>query len=112
FRSRGLFTCADEGRFWFRTVPPSPYPIPTDGPVGRLLTATGRHPYRPAHIHLILAADRHLPVPPHAFVARIPDRDSAAVCAVKRSLVRDFAPVDDPDKAAAYGVEAPFRHAE
>ena len=39
---RGLFTCDDEGRFWFRTVTPSPYPIPTDGPVGRLLTATGR----------------------------------------------------------------------
>jgi hydroxyquinol 1,2-dioxygenase len=109
---RGLFTCDDEGRFWFRTVTPSPYPIPTDGPVGRLLTATGRHPYRPAHIHLIVAADGHLPVTTHVFVAGSPYLDSDAVFAVKQSLVRDFATVDDPDKAAAYGVEAPFRHAE
>ena len=50
---RGLFTADAEGRFWFRTCVPSPYPIPTDGPVGDLLRATGRHPYRPAHIHFI-----------------------------------------------------------
>ena len=47
---RGLFACDGEGGFWFRTVTPSAYPIPTDGPVGDLLTATGRHPYRPAHL--------------------------------------------------------------
>jgi hydroxyquinol 1,2-dioxygenase len=109
---RGLFTCDHEGRFWFRTVTPSPYPIPTDGPVGRLLAATGRHPNRPAHIHLIVAADGHLPVTTHVFVAGSPYLDSDAVFAVKQSLVRDFARVEDPDKAAAYGVEAPFRHAE
>ena len=108
---RGLFTCDDGGRFWFRTVTPSAYPIPTDGPVGRLLTATGRHPYRPAHIHFIVAADGHLPVTTHAFVAGSPYLDSDAVFAVKQRLIRDFAKVDDPDEAAAYGVEAPFRHA-
>jgi hydroxyquinol 1,2-dioxygenase len=108
---RGLFTCDDDGRFWFRTVTPSPYPIPTDGPVGALLTATGRHPYRPAHIHFIVAADGHLPVTTHAFVAGSPYLDSDAVFAVKQRLIKDFARVDDPDRAAAYGVEAPFRHA-
>jgi hydroxyquinol 1,2-dioxygenase len=108
----GLFTCDDEGRFWFRTVTPSAYPIPTDGPVGGLLTATGRHPYRPAHIHLIVAADGHLPVTTHVFVAGSPYLDSDAVFAVKQSLVRDFAEVGDPGKAAAYGVEAPFRHTQ
>jgi hydroxyquinol 1,2-dioxygenase len=108
---RGLFTCDDDGRFWFRTVTPSPYPIPTDGPVGALLTATGRHPYRPAHIHFIVAADGHLPVTTHAFVAGSPYLDSDAVFAVKQRLIRDFAKVDDPEEAAAYGVEAPFRHA-
>jgi hydroxyquinol 1,2-dioxygenase len=46
------------------------------------------------------------------FVAGSPYLDSDAVFAVKQSLVRDFARADDPDKAAAYGVEAPFRHAE
>jgi hydroxyquinol 1,2-dioxygenase len=109
---RGLFTCDDDGRFWFRTVTPSPYPIPTDGPVGRLLTATGRHPYRPAHIHFIVAADGHLPVTTHIFVAGSPYLDSDAVFAVKQRLITDFARVDDPDQAAAFGIEAPFRHAQ
>ena len=108
---RGLFTCDDDGRFWFCTVTPSPYPIPTDGPVGALLTATGRHPYRPAHIHFIVAADGHLPVTTHAFVAGSPYLDSDAVFAVKQRLIKDFARIDDSDRAAAYGVEAPFRHA-
>jgi protocatechuate 3,4-dioxygenase beta subunit len=108
---RGLFTCDDDGRYWFRTVTPSPYPIPADGPVGGLLEATGRHPYRPAHIHLIVAADGHQPVTTHVFVAGGPYLDSDAVFAVKRSLVRDFTEVDDPGQAAAYGVDAPFRHA-
>jgi hydroxyquinol 1,2-dioxygenase len=108
---RGLFTCDGDGRYWFRTVTPSPYPIPTDGPVGRLLTATGRHPYRPAHIHLIVTAGGHLPVTTHVFVAGSPYLDSDAVFAVKQGLVREFATVDDPAEAAAFGVEAPFRHA-
>ena len=107
---RGLFTCDGAGRFWFRTVTPSPYPIPADGPVGALLGATGRHPYRPAHIHFIVAAGGHLPVTTHVFVAGSPYLDSDAVFAVKQSLVRDFTVVDDPTQAAAYGVEAPFRH--
>jgi hydroxyquinol 1,2-dioxygenase len=108
---RGLFTADDEGRYWFRTVVPSAYPIPTDGPVGGLLTATGRHPYRPAHIHLIVGAEGHLPVTTHVFVAGSPYLDSDAVFAVKQSLVREFTVVDDPAEAAAYGVDPPFRHA-
>jgi catechol 1,2-dioxygenase len=109
---RGLFTCDGDGRFWFRTVTPSPYPIPADGPVGALLGATGRHPYRPAHIHFIVAAGGHLPVTTHVFVAGSPYLDSDAVFAVKQSLVRDFTVVDDPARAAAYGVEAPFRQVD
>ena len=108
---RGLFTCDGDGRFWFRTVTPSAYPIPTDGPVGRLLTATGRHPYRPAHIHFIVAAGGHAPVTTHVFVAGSPYLDSDAVFAVKQSLVRDFTEVDDPSEAARFGVDPPFRHA-
>ena len=108
---RGLFTCDDDGRFWLRTVAPSPYPIPTDGPVGGLLQATGRHPYRPAHIHLIVAADGHQPVTTHVFVAGSPYLDSDAVFAVKQSLIRDFPEVDDPAEAAAFGVDPPFRTA-
>ncbi|MFJ8107855.1 dioxygenase [Streptomyces sp. NPDC096132] len=109
---RGLFTTDDDGCFWFTTVVPSHYPIPTDGPVGRLLLATSRHPYRPAHIHFIATADGHLPVTTHIFVADSPYLDSDAVFAVKSSLVRDFCHTDDADTAARYGLPNPFMRAE
>lgn len=108
---RGLFTADAEGRFWFRTCVPSPYPIPTDGPVGELLHATGRHPYRPAHIHFITTADGHEPVTTHIFVAGSDYLDSDAVFAVKESLVQDFTETDDPSLAREFGVPNPFRHA-
>ncbi|MEU1517475.1 intradiol ring-cleavage dioxygenase [Streptomyces sp. NPDC005811] len=108
---RGLFTADDEGRFRFRTCVPSPYPIPTDGPVGALLKATGRHPYRPAHIHFIASAEGHTPVTTHIFVAGSEHLDSDAVFAVKESLVQDFAETDDPALAREFGVPNPFRHA-
>ncbi|MEU5891357.1 intradiol ring-cleavage dioxygenase [Streptomyces sp. NPDC047461] len=107
---RGLFTTDAEGGFRFRTCVPSSYPIPTDGPVGDLLRATGRHPYRPAHIHFIASADGHDPVTTHIFVAGDPYLTSDAVFAVKRSLVRDFTPTDDPSLAEEFGVPNPFRH--
>ncbi|MDV7218934.1 intradiol ring-cleavage dioxygenase [Streptomyces prunicolor] len=108
---RGLFTTDAEGRFWFRTCVPSPYPIPTDGPVGELLKATGRHPYRPAHIHFIASAEDHTPVTTHIFVAGSDYLDSDAVFAVKQSLVEDFTPTDDPSLAREFGIANPFRHA-
>ncbi|QIY99778.2 intradiol ring-cleavage dioxygenase [Streptomyces sp. S1D4-11] len=108
---RGLFTADAEGRFWFRTCVPSPYPIPTDGPVGELLRATARHPYRPAHIHFIASAEGHAPVTTHIFVAGSDYLDSDAVFAVKKSLVQDFTETDDPSLAGEFGVPNPFRHA-
>jgi hydroxyquinol 1,2-dioxygenase len=108
---RGLFRADDQGRFWFRTVVPTHYPIPTDGPVGRLLQATERHPYRPAHVHFITAADGHGEVTTHAFVAGSAYIDSDAVFAVKKGLLVDFAESTDADLAARFGVEAPFVHA-
>ncbi|WP_406462667.1 intradiol ring-cleavage dioxygenase [Streptomyces sp. NBC_01622] len=109
---RGLFTTDAEGRFWFRTCVPSPYPIPTDGPVGDLLRATGRHPYRPAHIHFIASAEGHAPVTTHIFVAGSDYLDSDAVFAVKQSLVEDFTSTDDPSLAREFGIENPFRRAQ
>ncbi|MFJ3670027.1 dioxygenase [Streptomyces sp. NPDC090106] len=108
---RGLFTADAEGRFWFLTCVPSSYPIPTDGPVGGLLRATARHPYRPAHIHFIVSAPDHTPVTTHIFVAGDEYLASDAVFAVKESLVRDFTPVRDADAAKEFGVPVPFRHA-
>ncbi|MPZ88001.1 MAG: 6-chlorohydroxyquinol-1,2-dioxygenase [Nitriliruptorales bacterium] len=108
---RGLFETDKDGRFWFRTVVPSPYPIPTDGPVGELLLKTRRHPNRPAHIHFIVDAEGHVPVTTHIFVADSRYLESDAVFAVKRSLIRDFVTVDDPEEATRYGLASPFRHA-
>ncbi|MFD7816861.1 dioxygenase [Streptomyces sp. NPDC059785] len=108
---RGLFTADDAGRFWFRTCVPSPYPIPDDGPVGELLRATARHPYRPAHVHFIASADGHAPVTTHIFVAGGAYLESDAVFAVKESLVKDFTGTDDPERAREFGVPNPFRHA-
>ena len=106
---RGLFTADDDGRFWFRSVVPRFYPIPDDGPVGQLLAATGRHPYRPAHLHFIVAAPGYRPVTTHVFVADSPYLDSDAVFGVKESLIRDVPEADDPARAAEVGLANPFR---
>lgn len=87
---RGLFTTDAEGRYRFRTIVPSPYPIPSDGPVGDLLAATNRHPYRPAHIHFIVTAPGYRQLTTHIFVAGSEYIDSDAVFAVKESLIAEF----------------------
>jgi hydroxyquinol 1,2-dioxygenase len=109
---RGLFRADEQGRYWFRTVVPSHYPIPTDGPVGCLLAATGRHPYRPAHVHFIVSAEGYDEVTTHAFVAGGPYIDSDAVFAVKKGLLVDFVESTDATIAARFGVDIPFVHAE
>jgi catechol 1,2-dioxygenase len=92
---RGRYRTDDRGRYEVRTVRPSPYPIPGDGPVGQLLQATGRHPWRAAHLHAIVRADGHLPVVTHVFDAASDYLDSDTVFGVKGSLVKQF--VDQPD---------------
>jgi hydroxyquinol 1,2-dioxygenase len=110
---RGLFTAGSGGAFWFRTVVPSYYPIPTDGPVGELLRATGRHAFRPAHIHFIVTAPGHRPLTTHLFVAGSEYLDSDTVFAVKKSLVAEFEEVTDPALAQRWRVgRVPFRHAD
>ncbi len=106
---RGLFTTDDDGAFWFRTIVPRHYPIPSDGPVGALLSATGRHPNRPAHVHFLVEAGGYAPLTTHLFVADGPYLDSDAVFGVKPSLIREFATVEDPERAASLGLPARFR---
>jgi protocatechuate 3,4-dioxygenase beta subunit len=105
---RGKFTTDAEGRYRFVAVKPCSYPIPTDGPVGELLMAQGRHPYRPAHIHLIVTAPGFETLVTHIFAAGDPYLDSDAVFGVKDSLIAEFREVDDPAQAARWGVTAPF----
>jgi hydroxyquinol 1,2-dioxygenase len=91
-RLRGKFHTDAQGRFWFWTVKPTSYPIPTDGPVGQLLLSMGRHPYRPAHIHTIVSAPGFEAVTTHVFAKGDHYLDSDAVFGVKDSLVVDFVP--------------------
>ena len=109
---RGLFTTGKDGRYYFRTVRPSSYPVPTDGPVGGMLTALGRHPMRPAHIHFIVGAPGFEPVTTHVFVAGDPYLDSDAVFGVKSSLVEPFVETDDSARASELGLANPFYVAE
>ena len=92
FNCRGRFRTDGEGRFFFRTVKPVSYPVPTDGPVGTILNAMGRHPMRPAHIHFIVSAPGYEPVATHLFVNGDRYLDSDVVFAVKNSLIVDFKP--------------------
>ena len=89
-RLRGKFHTDNHGRFWFWSVRPTEYPIPTDGPVGQMLLKMGRHPYRPAHIHTIVSAPGYETVITHVFVEGDRYLDSDAVFAVKDSLIVPF----------------------
>ncbi len=109
---RGLFRTEADGSFRFRTVVPSYYPIPTDGPVGQLLLATRRHPYRPAHIHFIATAPGRATLTTHIFVAGDPYLDSDAVFAVKNSLIGSYRKVDSADEAKKLGMPNPFLRLE
>ena len=97
---RGRFRSREDGSYAFLGVRPVPYTIPSDGPVGRMLERTGRHPWRPAHIHLIVSAPGYQRLVTHIFDAESPYLDSDAVFAVKPSLIRRFVPrsADDPDR--------------
>lgn len=105
---RGLFTTDADGRYWFRSVRPSSYPVPTDGPVGGLLAALGRHPMRPAHVHLRVEADGHRPITTHVFVAGDRYIDSDAAFAVKDALIVEPVRVEDPAEIERRSMDGPF----
>ena len=109
---RGKFRSDAEGRYLIRTVQPVNYPIPSDGPVGAMLKATGRHPWRPAHIHFVVSAEGFEPVTTHIFDRRDPYLQSDAVFAVKEALICDFEHQDGPDaEAAGLGIAGPLYRA-
>jgi len=100
FHLRGRFFTREDGGYAFLTTRPTPYPIPHDGPVGHMLEATGRHPWRPAHVHMIVSAPGYETVTTHVFDSESAYLDSDAVFAVKPSLLRTFVnrSVDDPER--------------
>jgi hydroxyquinol 1,2-dioxygenase len=115
-KARGRIRTDDQGRYWFRSIKPTFYPVPTDGPVGVMLRKMGRHPYRPGHIHMIVSAPGHAAVTTHLFVAGSEYLDSDAVFGMKESLVAKFtrhpagrAPTGEHVDTPFYTVEYDFR---
>lgn len=94
-QSRGIVTADANGRYHFRSIVAVPYAIPHDGPVGQMLEATGRHPWRPAHLHFMIKAPGYETLITHVFRDNSDYLDSDAVFGVRQSLVCDW--VEQPD---------------
>jgi hydroxyquinol 1,2-dioxygenase len=89
---RARFVTDADGRFSFRTILPCSYPIPTDGPVGALITATQRHPMRPAHVHFLVKAEGYEPLITHVFLDGDQYLRSDVVFGVKDELIARVEP--------------------
>ncbi len=88
---RGKVHTDAQGNYSFWSIRPFYYPVPVDGPVGRMLEKMGRHPNRPGHIHMKVSAPGHAPVTTHLFVKDGPYLDSDAVFGVRDSLIVGYA---------------------
>jgi catechol 1,2-dioxygenase len=109
---RGRYRTDEEGRYAIRTIVPVCYPIPTDGPVGRMLRAANRHAWRPAHLHFMIDAPGHRKLVTHLFNSDDPYLESDAVFGVKDSLQVEYR--DTPgngELARAFGIRVPFKSA-
>jgi hydroxyquinol 1,2-dioxygenase len=90
-QARGIVQSDSEGHYHFRSIVAVPYAIPHDGPVGQMLEATGRHPWRPAHLHFMVKAPGYETLITHVFRDHSDYLDSDAVFGVRQSLVCDWA---------------------
>lgn len=108
---RGRIRSGPGGVYNFRAVRPVPYPIPSDGPVGKLLQRLGRHVFRPAHLHLQITAPGYAPLTTALYFEGDDFLRSDAVFGVKTSLVLDLKQIHDPTRAKTLGFarnEEPF----
>jgi len=87
---RGKFMTDAEGRFSFRSVKPAGYPIPIDGPVGDLVRATGRHHYRPAHLHFLIFKEGFKTLISQIYVNDDEQLESDVQFGVTRALIGNF----------------------
>lgn len=88
----GLLTAGADGRYAFTTVRPVPYEVPTDGPAGELLRATGRHAWRPSHLHFIIKAPGFRSLVTEVFPDDDPYLDEDAVFGVRDDLIMHYEP--------------------
>jgi protocatechuate 3,4-dioxygenase beta subunit len=106
---RGKFTTDRDGRFWFRSVKPAGYPVPTDGPVGDLLRVQKRHPFRPAHLHFLGYRSGYKTLITQVFVDDDKYLDTDVVFGVTRHLIGDFRQVDHDEPPPPFaGIEVAF----
>ena len=92
FSFHGIQTTGPDGRYGFTTVKPVSYTVPTDGPVGDILRATGRHPWRPSHLHYIVKAPGFRPLVTEIFPDDDPYLDEDTVFGVRSDLVMKYEP--------------------
>ncbi len=108
----GLMTVGEDGRYAFTTAKPVEYTIPSDGPVGDILRACGRHPWRPSHLHFIVKAPGYRTLVTEIFPDDDPYLDEDTVFGVREDLVMTYhekAPEDFPEGMALSGkVDVPF----
>jgi len=103
---RGRLTTDKNGDFFFKCVKPVSYPVPTDGPVGKLLEKLHRHANRPAHVHFRITVPDSIydELVTALYVRGDPYESSDAVFGVKKSLIVDVVKVEDPSIAKKYDV--------
>ncbi|GEL24795.1 catechol 1,2-dioxygenase [Pseudonocardia sulfidoxydans NBRC 16205] len=92
---RAVVVTDDQGRFEITSIKPAPYQIPTDGPTGALIAAAGWHPWRPAHLHLMVRADGHRQVTTQLYFTGGEWLDNDVATATKDELILDPAPTAD-----------------
>jgi hydroxyquinol 1,2-dioxygenase len=90
YEGRGILKADAQGHFHFRTIIPEAYPIPHDGPVGKLLEALERHPWRPAHLHFMVSAEGYERLVTHVFKEGGEYLDSDTVFGVRTSLIAEW----------------------
>ena len=112
FNLRGVFHTGEDGKYYFKSAKPKYYPIPDDGPVGKLLASLGRHPYRPAHFHYIVQKKGYETLTTHLFDPDDEYIHSDAVFGVKESLIADFKRIEDLRKIAEHGFTQPYFEVE
>lgn len=93
---RGKFTTGADGRVWFRSIKQSGYPIPTHAVVGRLLEAQNRHPFRPAHIHVLAHKEGYKTLISQIYSDDDPKLGTDVQFGVTRALVGRFQYHDEP----------------
>ncbi len=107
-QGRARLASEADGRYHFRSILAVPYPIPHDGPVGQLLDRTGRHPWRPAHLHFMIQAPGYETLITHVFREGGEYLESDAVFGVRSSLVADWKPRDPGTAPDGSRMDAPF----